>query len=114
MSRIQTAIGLCVAVVLIASPVCVAQDQAFEGKFISIQKKSNPANSVDLEKVEVKTLGGRAFLVGIGADTPDNWQKGRTVWVALDDVSEVTVFGTLEELRKAGIPQDTPKKDSDR
>jgi hypothetical protein len=111
MSRIQMGFGLVVALVLLSSPICLAQENVFEGKFVSIQKKSNPANSVDLEKVELKTLGGRAFLVGIGTDTPDNWQKGKKVWVALDDVSEVTVFGTLEELRKAGNPQDAPKKD---
>src|SRR6476469_5172982 len=64
MSRIQLGFSLVAALVLLSSPICLAQEHTFEGKFISIQKKSNPANSVDLEKVEVKTLGGRAFLVG--------------------------------------------------
>lgn len=44
---------------------------------------------------------------------PDNWQKGRTVYIALDDVSELTTFATLEELRKAGMPQEG-KKDGQR
>ena len=83
---------------------------AFDGQFVSIVKKSNPNSSTDLEKVQVRKVDGRAFIVGIGADVPDNWQKGRTVWVALDDVSEVTVFATLEELRKAGTPGEVKKE----
>jgi len=53
-----------------------------------------------------------SFLVGTGCDTPDNWQKGKTVWVALDDVSEVTSFASLDELRKAGTLQDAPKAET--
>ena len=79
---------------------------SFDGQFLSVAKKSNPASSVDLEKAQLRTLGGKPFLVGVGADTPDNWQKGRVVWVALDDISEWTAFATLEELRKAGVPQE--------
>jgi len=79
---------------------------SFEGQFLTIAKKSNPASSVDLEKVQLRTLGGKPFLVGTGADTQDNWQKGHIVWVALDDISEWTAFATLEELRKAGVPQE--------
>jgi hypothetical protein len=104
----------CAFTIAVLAPAAGQDAKTFEGKFVSIQKKSNPTNSVDLEKVELKTLGGRTFLVGTGADTPDNWQKGRPVWVALDDVSEVTVFDTLEELKKAGITQDNPKKDGER
>jgi len=77
---------------------------SFDGQFLSVVKKSNPVSSVDLEKAQLRTLGGKPFLVGVGADTPDNWQKGRSVWVALDDISEWTAFATLDELRKAGVP----------
>lgn len=79
---------------------------SFDGQFLTIAKKSNPTSSVDLEKVQLRTLGGKPFLVGVGADTQDNWQKGRLVWVALDDISEWTAFATLEELRKAGVPME--------
>jgi hypothetical protein len=93
-------------------PAGVAQDRkdgpanTFEGKFVSIVKKSNPASSTDLEDARIREVHGRPFVVGTGADVPDNWQKGRTVYVALDDISEVTAFATLEELRKANIPPD--------
>lgn len=109
MLRFLLTLGTVFVVLAIASSPASAQEQPFDGKFISIVKKSNPVSSVDLEKVEVKTLGGKSFLVGIGADTPDNWQKGRVVWVALDDVSDLTVFPTLDELRKAGVPQESKK-----
>jgi hypothetical protein len=35
------------------------------------------------------------------------------VYIALDDVSEVTTFASLEELRKAGVAQEG-KKDGQR
>jgi hypothetical protein len=101
-------------------PAGVAQERkdepaTFDGgaRFVSIVKKSNPASSTDLANPRIREIHGRAFVVGTGADVPDNWQKGRTVFVALDDISEVTTFATLEELRKANIPQDAKdgKKD---
>src|SRR5262245_61346944 len=112
MSRMSVVVGTLLAAAIItftAHPSGIAQDRrddatGFDGQFVSIVKKSNPNSSTDLEKVQVRKVDGRSFVVGIGADVPDNWQKGRTVWVALDDVSEMTVFATLDELRKAGIP----------
>ena len=95
-------------------PTSVAQERPAEGErpftaeFMTIVKKSNCQASMDLEKVKLVKLDGRSFLVGTGADTPDNWQRGKTVYVSLDDVSEVTTFATLEEMRKAGQLQDVP------
>jgi hypothetical protein len=117
MSRLSfTAAALMVAA---AGPAVVAQpptvgsaEQPFANKFLTIVKKSNPASSIDLEKVRVQKLDGRSFLVGVGCDTPDNWQKGKTVWVAVDDVSEITTFATLDDLRKAGTLQEAPKADA--
>ena len=119
MSRLPIVFGLLVVAglaVLTLGPAGVAQERRdypghFEGQFVSIIKKSNPNSSTDLENAQMREVRGRWFVVGIGADVPENWQKGRTVWVALDDVSEVTTFATLEELRKAGIPHDGEKKD---
>jgi hypothetical protein len=119
MSRLMLIIpALIVAAMLVAlarSP-SLAQERrdeatSFDGQFLSISKKSNPGTSVELEKVRVRSVGGRSFLVGLGTDTQDNWQKGKTVWVALDDVAELTVFATLEDLRKAVNGQEQPKKD---
>ena len=73
----------------------------FEGKFVSILRKSGPDTPTNLEKVHLMKLEDRSFLVGTGADTPESWQKGRTVWVAIDDVGEITIFDSLDELKKA-------------
>ena len=114
----MTRLQLCsvLAVVMLLGSTGPAQERreespSFEGQFLSIAKKSSPGSSVELEKVQLRALGGRAFLVGVGTDTPENWQKGKTVWVAVDDVAEITVFATLEELRKAIAGQEQPKKD---
>jgi hypothetical protein len=105
--------GLVVAALALVTlrPTTHAQERrdypgGFDGQFISIIKKSNPNSSTDLENAQMREVRGRWFVVGVGADVPDNWQKGRQVWVAMDDVSEVTTFATLEELRKAGVPQE--------
>jgi hypothetical protein len=122
MSRVSIGLGVALfsaMAMLILGPVSLAQpprgeaaDHPFTGQFMTIVKKSNQSSSIDLEKVRIQKLDGRSFLVGTGCDTPDNWQKGKMVWVALDDVSEVTVFATLEELRKAGTLQDAPKAEN--
>lgn len=80
-----------------------APADAFRGKFLSVLKKSDPSYSISLEAVQIRPVGSVGFLVGVGADdgVPDNWQIGLTVWIALDDVSEITVFETLDDLRAA-------------
>jgi hypothetical protein len=117
MKRVWFGLGVVVlaaAAAYIARPASVAQEgagageQPFTAPFVTIVKKSNCGSSMDLEKVKLQKLDGRSFLVGTGADTPDNWQKGKTVWVAVDDVSEVTTFATLDEMRKAGSLPDAP------
>lgn len=117
MSRMSFGLGVLVLAALgafVVGPVGVAQEeranpeQPFTNQFVTVVKRSNPDSSIDLCKVRVQKLDGRAFLVGTGCDTPDNWQKDRTVWVALDDVSEITTFATLDEMRKAGTIPDLP------
>jgi hypothetical protein len=117
MSRIAVGFGVLALVGVLgflARPAGVAQEprgdaeQPFAGQFMTIVKRSNPDSSIDLEKVQVRKLDGRSYLVGTGADTPDNWQRGKVVWVAVDDISEVTTFASLEELRKAGQLPDAP------
>jgi hypothetical protein len=73
----------------------------FQGKYLMIVKKSDPDYSINLEKARVRTLGDSRFLVGVGADDAiaDNWQAGLTIWIALDDISEITVFDSLDDLR---------------
>ena len=101
------AVGIVAAVVMMTSGSPVRSGdkdeppKQFAGKFLSILRKSGPDSSTNLEKVHVLKLEERSFLVGMGADTPDNWQKGRSVWVSLDDIGEMTLFDSLEELKKA-------------
>lgn len=79
------------------------RQQDFEGKFLSVTTKSGPEYSTSLEKVRVQRLGDQHFLVGVGADDghPDNWQKGFVIWISLNDVSEITVFGSIDDLKKS-------------
>jgi hypothetical protein len=120
MSRIAVGVAVLVLVGLagfLARPAGVAQEpgagpeKPFTDPFMTVVKRSNPGSSIDLQNVTLRKLDGRSFLVGTGADTPDNWQKGKTVWVAVDDVSEVTTFANLEEMRKAGQLADAPGHD---
>lgn len=80
-------------------------DHEFEGKALSVITKSDPRSAVELEKVRVKKFEGRSFLVGVGADTPNNWQVGQVVWIAVDDISVITVYASVEELRRQIMAQ---------
>lgn len=84
-----------------------ADDAApFGDKFVCVSHKSSAWTYTYLENVKLRTVDGRSFLCGTGADVPDQqWQKERTVWIALDDVSAVTAFPTLKELQKAAADQ---------
>ena len=117
MSRLSFGLGVLILAALgafVVGPVGLAQEertnpeQPFTNQFVTVVKRSNPDSSIDLCKVRVQKLDGRSFLVGTGCDTPENWQKDRTVWVALDDVSEITTFANLDEMRKAGTIPDLP------
>lgn len=109
------AIGL-IAVVLLVSILSVnlwpgaaaqpADAALFGNKFVLMRFKSSSERNTYLENVTLKKIDGRTFLYGTGADVPEQqWQKGRAVWAAFDDVSEVTAFPTLAALRKAAEDQ---------
>jgi hypothetical protein len=97
---------------VIGRPVASADKEepgkALAGKFVSILRKSGPDSPTNLEKARVVKLEDRSFLAGTGVDMADNWQKGRSVWIALDDIGEMTFFDTLEELKKA-LSESDPK-----
>jgi hypothetical protein len=88
-----------------------AAGSEFAGKYLIVSHHDTAAY---LEKVQVKKLGDKHFLVGTWADTEvkDDWQKGRPVWVPLDAVSEITVFPSQAELAKAikTFPKPAEKK----
>jgi hypothetical protein len=73
------------------------------GKVLVVAFKSDPETSATLEKFELKQIGNQTFLVGQGVDddTPENWTKGRTVWVPVDDIAQLVEFPDLPSLKKA-------------
>ncbi|HZL90874.1 MAG TPA: hypothetical protein VFB96_21080 [Pirellulaceae bacterium] len=81
----------------------VTAKSPFAGKVVVISFRSDPETSATLEKFEVKQFGNQAFIVGQTVDDgmPDNWSKGRTTWVPVDDVAHLVEFPDVETLKKA-------------
>jgi hypothetical protein len=72
------------------------------GKYILVHDRvTNMA--IPVEKADVQLIGGKTFLVGMGATGAKvrNPASGRPVWVNLEDASTVVHFDSLEELEKA-------------
>ena len=87
-----------------AAVKAVAPDKLpFAGKVLVIAFKSDPETSATLEKFELKRVGNQMFVVGQGVDddSPDNWTKGRTVWVPMDDIAQLVEFPDVQTLKKA-------------
>src|SRR5262249_16324400 len=78
----------------------IAFDDEMKGKAVTVITRSNPRVSAELEKIQMRKIEGKSFLVGVGADTPNNWQKGIQVWVAVDDISMLNVYDSIEALRR--------------
>lgn len=60
------------------------------GKIVTVYLKGEAiANGQILEKAEIKEVGGRTMIVGVGVDTgeKDNWTAGVGVGVAWDSVA---------------------------
>jgi hypothetical protein len=78
----------------------------FTGKVVALSTDAPDKFAVVLEKVEVRKVGGRSFLVGKGVDDgrEGNYYKGRTVWVAVDRVVYMVQFANVEELKKSYEP----------
>lgn len=72
------------------------------GKYLLVHVRvTNTVMAV--EQAEVQVIGGKPFLVGMGATggevrTP---ATGRPVWVSLEDASTVIHFDSIEDLEKA-------------
>jgi hypothetical protein len=66
-------------------------------RYLAVHLRSSSEYGATLEKVQVRRIGDRVFLVGRGIDdgTPDNWYKGKTIWVAVDDIGLMTEFNDL-------------------
>jgi hypothetical protein len=78
----------------------------FGGKILTISLRSDPDAGCVVKDVSLRRLGEQSFLVGTGVDTghPDNWQEGRTIWVAIDDVCELVEFESIDDYRGAVSP----------
>lgn len=73
----------------------------FTGKVVAVSVK-DPIKGAYLEGVQVKRLGGRAFLVGrYAARTQPAPFPEMTYWFPVDEVLVLTVFNNLEDARKA-------------
>ncbi|MCA9056021.1 MAG: hypothetical protein KDA75_19445 [Planctomycetaceae bacterium] len=89
-----------------AAPRASGED-SFAGQVVSITLKSDPDYGVHLEQARVEQLGNKSFLVGAGIDTGvGEWTAGRTLWVAIDDISEIIEFADADDLRKTLEPAD--------
>jgi hypothetical protein len=69
--------------------------------------------AVPVEQAEVQVIGGKPFLVGVGATearvrTP---ATGRSVWYNLDDAVTVIHFDSIEELEKAVDTAPPPQRE---
>ena len=82
-------------------PVAGASD--FAGKvIIVVYARGDAQGSTVLEKSQVKKLGDRSFIVGVGIDewSPDRWARGITVWVPIDTVSSIMEVADVEQAKK--------------
>jgi hypothetical protein len=93
-------------------PKAVATGPAKIGKFVLIHDRvSNTA--IPVEQVDVQVIGGKPFLVGIGATgarvrTP---ATGHPVWYNLDDAITVIHFNSIDELEKAVDAAPPPQRE---
>jgi hypothetical protein len=73
-----------------------------EGKKLLLFLKTHDQR-YGLEKVELRTLGKRAFLVGKRLYLGDGkeGEAGYPVWIPVDDVLSFHVFNTIDELKKS-------------
>ena len=80
------------------------------GKYVLVHDRvTNMA--LPVERAEVQVVGGKTFLMGVGATgakvrTP---ATGRPVWVNLEDASTVIHFDTIDELEKAVAEAQGPR-----
>ena len=72
------------------------------GKFVLVHDRVS-GTAMPVEQAEIQQLGGKTFLVGIGATgarvkTP---ATGQPVWYNLDDATTIIHFDSIEALEKA-------------
>ena len=82
------------------------------GRYILIHDRASQC-VIPIEKAELQTIGGKQFLVGIGA-TIKGFKApgtGRPVWVNLEDANTIVHFDCVEDVEKA-IAAGQPPRDN--
>jgi hypothetical protein len=81
----------------------LAPDEPFAGKVLMVYGRE-PAKGALLEKVKVKQLGNKSFLVGKTVDRTGNGESrwaGLTMWTAIDEVTDIYEFTSVDAAREA-------------
>ncbi len=70
----------------------------FAGKIVLVFLDQMRVPSVVMSSVEIRDIGGRSFLVGVGADTrrDADWWAGRHIRIAWNSVNGYVLFGQEE------------------
>jgi hypothetical protein len=92
-----------------AAPAAVAPPM---GRYILIHDRASQC-VVPIEKAEIQTIGGKQFLVGVGA-TIKGFKApgtGRPVWVSLEDANTIVHFDCIDDIEKA-IQAGQPPRDN--
>lgn len=83
-----------------AAAVEESDDSEFKGKIVGLTLK-DPSKSAYLQNARVKVLGERPYLVGSHAKRSDAADfPNLTYWFAVDSIDVITVFNSLEEMKK--------------
>ncbi len=81
---------VCVGTMLADEPAAGGGlSEPFVGKIVTVYTSAQGERGFVLTDVKLETIGGRMFMVGIGADTgaQDDWTKGLVISVAWDAVT---------------------------
>jgi hypothetical protein len=73
----------------------------FEGKVLQIYVKGYQGPAATLEKVRVRQLGDRSFLVGKELPAPGERQSEATTWISVNEVTLITEYANRDQFRRA-------------
>ena len=77
-----------------------SKSSPFAGKAVVVNGRRDLADLLLLEKAEVKQLGASQFLVGVWRDKTFKEFEGKTVWIAIAEITSLVEFATVEEAQK--------------
>jgi hypothetical protein len=99
---VAVALALCATLSTGKAAPSAKEATDFEGKILYYRGKTEDSGTF-LEKVHVKQLGGRAFLVGkyIKSYAEDEDGPEVMVWTPIDDLRGFAVFNNIDDARKA-------------